>query len=311
MTNLELLRRRVERTFGDKPPVAALERVRAIVGTNNLPATFEGNLAKEALAKLKDPAADTPSPRELAALEMMLRMMRPAPKYEDGQLEDLSEPEFLEAFKNWNRFRTLLEPLKASIGRIDVGPGDTAGTGFLVGDEVLVTNRHVLDVLSRGTRMLQPGQGTVTFFAELHPTTSEPPVAIESVIAFHPTLDIALLRVKPRKRRTLTIATAAPALEEQVAAVGHPFDDPVNNPLFTRTIFGNSWGVKRVAPGEVVSQSHSMIGHDCSTLGGNSGSPLLSLNSAEVVGLHFGGGFLWRNEAVSCIDLNAFVAANG
>lgn len=311
MSDLELLRRRVERTFGDKEPPAALERVRAIVGTTNLPATFEGNLARQAMEKLKDANADPPTPRELAALEMMLRMMRPAPKYEDGQLEDLSEPEFLDTFKSWPAFRALLDPLKGAIGRIDLGPAEPAGTGFMVGDELLVTNRHVLDVLSRGTRVLQSGQGTVRFHAELHPATSEPPVPIESVVAFHPALDIALLRVRPPRRTPLTIAGSPPSVEDQVAAVGHPYDDPVNNPLFTRTIFGNSWGVKRVAPGEIVSRSGSIVGHDCSTLGGNSGSPIMDLKTAEVVGLHFGGGFLWRNEAVSCTDLKAFVASHG
>jgi S1-C subfamily serine protease len=136
-------------------------------------------------------------------------------------------------------------------------------------------------------------------------------VPIQGLIDFHDTLDIALLRVKPSRRTVLTIGSAPPKVEDQVAAVGHPFDDPVNNPLFTKTIFGNFWGVKRVAPGEVVSQSGTHIGHDCSTLGGNSGSPLMSLDTAEVVGLHFGGGFLWRNEAVSCVDLKAFVTVNG
>jgi hypothetical protein len=308
--NLELLRRRIERTFGDKPPESALARVRAIVGPANFPATAEGALAAAAMDKLKDPEADRPTARELAALEMMIRMMRPAPKYEDGRLEDLGEPEFADTFRNWDDFRERLEPLKGSIGRIDVSQTSPAGTGFLVGDEVLATNRHVLDVLSRGTRVLQPGQGTVWFQAELHPANAEAPVPIDSVIAFHDVLDIALLRVKPSKRPALSIAAIAPAVEEQVAAVGHPFDDPVNNPLFTRIIFGNSWGVKRVAPGEVTAEGTSIVGHDCSTLGGNSGSPLMSMNNAEVVGLHFGGGFLWRNEAVTCTELRAFVAAH-
>jgi hypothetical protein len=309
--DLELLRRRVVRTFGDKPPEAALSRVRAIVGPANFPSTEEGKLAAAAMDKLKNPEADKPTPRELAALELMMRMMRPAPKYEDGKLEDLSEPEFVDTFKTWDAFRTLLDPLKGSIGRVDTGSGSPAGTGFLVGEEVLITNRHVLDVLSRGTRVLQPGQGTISFQAELHPTTPEAPVPIDGVIAFDNALDIALLRVKPSKRLPLTIATSTPTVEDQVAAVGHPFDDPVNNPLFTRTIFGNSWGVKRVAPGEVTANGSSILGHDCSTLGGNSGSPLLSMKSAEVVGLHFGGAFLWRNEAVDCTHLKAFVAAHG
>ena len=32
-----------------------------------------------------------------------------------------------------------------------------------------------------------------------------------------------------------------------------------------------------------------MILHDCSTLGGNSGSPLIDLETHKVIGLHFGG----------------------
>jgi Trypsin-like peptidase domain len=311
MTDIEQLRRRVLRTFGDKRPEDALKRVRAIVGPGNMPATFEGTLATQALEKLKDPDAERPTPAELAALEMMVRMMRPAPKYEDGKLDDLGEQEFHDTFKNWTQFAVLLEPLKGAIGKIEIASDEPAGTGFLVADEVLVTNRHVLDFLSRGTRLLQPGQSSVRFQAEVNPVHFESPLAIDGVIAFHDTLDIALLRVRPPRRSPLTIAAAPPQVEGHVAAVGHPFDDPVRNPLFTRTIFGNKWGVKRVAPGEIVSRSGPLIGHDCSTLGGNSGSPLLSLDTAEVVGLHFGGGFLWRNEAVTCVDLKAFVTAHG
>ena len=52
--DLELLRRRVVRTFGDKPPEAALSRVRAIVGPANFPSTEEGKLAAAAMDKLTD-----------------------------------------------------------------------------------------------------------------------------------------------------------------------------------------------------------------------------------------------------------------
>jgi len=44
--NLELLRRRVDRVFGGAEPDTALNRVRDIVGSTNLPATFEGELGK-------------------------------------------------------------------------------------------------------------------------------------------------------------------------------------------------------------------------------------------------------------------------
>ncbi len=310
MTELERLRRRAARAFGDRSPAEVLDRVRAIVGTSNLPVGFEGDLARDALAKLKDFELGKPTPRELAALEMMLRMMRPAPKFEDGKLEDLSEPEFAAAFPHWTAFQKLLEPIKSSIGRIDAGK-QPAGTGFLVNPELVATNRHVLDVISRGTRRLEEGQAEIGFWRELHPPDSEDPVPILDVVAYHEQFDIALLRIKPLARPSLTISGNAPAEEEPVAAIGHPYDDPVNNPLFTRSIFGNRWGVKRVAPGEIVAVNLPFVAHDCSTLGGNSGSPLLSLRTAEVVGLHFGGGFLWRNEAVDCRELAKFIDAHG
>jgi V8-like Glu-specific endopeptidase len=47
--------------------------------------------------------------------------------------------------------------------------------------------------------------------------------------------------------------------------------------------------------------------HDCSTLGGNSGSPLFSLRTARVVGLHCEGYFMYRNEAIDGATLHAFV----
>ena len=312
MTNLQSLRRRAQRVFGNTEADAALKRVRAIVGTTNLPAGFEGELAKAALCKLKDPEAEEPTPRELAALEMMLRMMRPAPKFEKGKLEELTEPEFAQAFPNWKAFQEILNPLRASIGRIDTAAREPAGTGFLVGDEILVTNRHVLDSISRGTRRLEPGQASIGFHYELRPRDAEDPVPIQQVIAFHEQFDIALLRVNSAgdRRPALKIADVGPKLEQAVAAIGHPFDDPVNNPLFTRTIFGGSWGIKRAAPGEVITEMPFVIGHDCSTVGGNSGSPLVSMENAEVIGLHFGGGFLWCNEAIICTELSRFVNAH-
>ena len=40
------------------------------------------------------------------------------------------------------------------------------------------------------------------------------------------------------------------------------------------------------------------IFHDCSTLGGNSGSPVIDLETHRVIGLHFGGRYMEKNHAV-------------
>ena len=308
--NLELLKRRLDRTFGAASPEVALERVRAIVGTARLPENAEGKLARDGFAALK--AGETPTPKQLAALELMLRMMRPAPKIIDHQPEVLAkrfEP-MLEMFPQWKLFCQALEPLAASVGRIDTG-GKPLGTGFLVRENLVVTNRHVLDATSGGTRQLERGQAVILFGKEFE-SDDETPVDIVRVVAFHRQLDISLIEVDRQSKKALKVAAAGPAEGDAVVAVGFPFDDPVRNPLFISSIFGNKFGVKRAAPGDVVrvNAEQNTWGHDCSTLGGNSGSPLFSMATSEVVGVHFGGSFLWRNDAVDAAALAEFIKQN-
>ncbi|MBH8784395.1 DNA/RNA non-specific endonuclease, partial [Pseudomonas aeruginosa] len=82
--------------------------------------------------------------------------------------------------------------------------------------------------------------------------------------------------------------------------VGYPARDSRNDAGAMEDIFGNIYDVKRFAPGEVVGLPHDAwyLTHDCSTLGGNSGSAVLSIDGGEVVGLHFGGQFRKTNYAV-------------
>ena len=63
-------------------------------------------------------------------------------------------------------------------------------------------------------------------------------------------------------------------------------------------IFGDVYDKKRLAPGQVTAVAADQLCHDCSTLGGNSGSVLLDFATGEAVGLHFAGRFLENNFAV-------------
>jgi len=315
MANLnDAYRKRFLAAYGALDIEPARARYRAIVGTDDFPDTAEGKLAASAIQKLKAGDEEGPTPPELAALEYLIRLVRPAPLFRNGTPDAMPLPEFQRAFPGWDAFRRVTPPWAYAVGRIERDKNNPAGTGFLVSERHLVTNNHVLDFISFGVRKLAQGQAVVRFEWEYECPPTEGPVDILRVIASHPTLDVCVLETSPvdmSRRCPLRIAQTVPDVHAGVVAIGYPFNDSNRNPLFIPEIFGNSFGVKRGAPGYVtgIQPSSEMFFHDCSTLGGNSGSPLVSIQDGAVYGVHSGGGFLWRNEAVDCVSLNKFISA--
>jgi S1-C subfamily serine protease len=303
---LEELRDRAERAFGRVTITRAWESRRAIVGAHNMPPGDQADLAQQALELLR--GGRMPSPAQLAALELSIRMLRPAPLSRAGVLDDLPD-EAAAVFSAWPRFREAVKPLLHSIGRIDAVPDRAIGTGFRVSADLLVTNTHVLALLSGGAMTLEKGQAVVRFRHE-YGSPDEPAVDVIGVRAVHASLDIALLELGPAggaARPSLRPDPGPVAAGTAVVAVGYPGNDAARNPLFVGALFGDRFGVKRAAPGEVLGVSARTVYHDCSTLGGNSGSPLLSLDDARVVGVHRDGLYLYRNEAVDGRSLHDFV----
>jgi V8-like Glu-specific endopeptidase len=68
-----------------------------------------------------------------------------------------------------------------------------------------------------------------------------------------------------------------------------------------RSIFAGIYGVKRLQPGTIRTRLAlgSTIKHDASTLGGNSGSCVVDLESGKVLGLHFAGKYRRYNTAIA------------
>jgi S1-C subfamily serine protease len=299
---------RAQRAFQNKPVGKIFDEIKAIVGPSNMPPIEQSKLAEEALERLRN--GERPTPKQVAALEFVIRLMRPVALSREGELAPLN-PTVAPAFPDWTKFQKSVKPFLYSVGRIDIVPKESVGTGFLVSDGVLVTNKHVLDILSKGTGELEEGQAVVRFKYEAGLPDEEEPVNITGVIAAHEELDIALLQVKKQKftktRKPFALDTGLVEAGQPVVALGYPLDDPVRNPLFIRALFGNVFGVKRAAPGEVSSLGEQSIYHDCSTLGGNSGSPIVSMKTARVVGLHREGSFLYRNEATDGASLGKFL----
>jgi S1-C subfamily serine protease len=304
----KLLAARVRETFGSTPLSQAFQDRKAIIGPGNFPGTDEGKLAQEALDAMEN--NQDPDPRGLAALELMIKIMRPAALIQTGKLEPLDN-QAATAFPDWGTFADAFRPMEFSVGRIDDVSGKGVGTGFLVNDQTVVTNAHVVSFLSRGTMLLTESQATINFRKE-YKEFEQDVHKILAVIKVHEEHDLALLRIEPADQQghpALAFADFDTSANAAIVAIGYPFDDPVRNPLFISGIYNGIFGFKRAAPGKVIAVSSGEVTHDCSTLGGNSGSPLLEMKTAKLAGVHIEGMFMYTNRAVPASILKTFCEA--
>lgn len=301
---------RARRAFGGRTPAEVASDYRAIVG----PTRSEDIRVREALETLQN--GQKPTPLQLAALEQAIRVFRPAIPSSHGTLRLAQEHRA--TFPEWDPFCAAVRPHLYAIGRIDRGPEgpgsvpDNVGTGFLIAPGALVTNRHVLEILSLGAMELERGMAVVTFRQEMNTTDGGDPSPIVRVLGVHATLDVVVLEIEPPPpvdgRAPLLVDPSPPAVGKAVVAVGYPFADAERNPVFVDTLFEGTYGVKRASPGEVIGVGREVIHHDCSTLGGSSGSPLLDMSTSRVLGVHARGGFAVRNTAVAGAALAIFIA---
>jgi endonuclease G len=71
--------------------------------------------------------------------------------------------------------------------------------------------------------------------------------------------------------------------------VGFHFRDARVDDGVLRTIFLGPLGVKRLSPGFLLQAPDGTLRYDASTLGGSSGSPIVSLATGKVIGIHLSG----------------------
>ncbi len=217
--------------------------------------------------------------------------------------------------------RANIEAAIPAIGRIDLPDQPSlpyGGTGFVVGDGLLMTNRHVAQLFAAGLGREQlsfiNGQSAKVDFLHERDNPDARSFQIQRVPMIHPYWDMALLAVEGLRDITpLHLATADPGdlLQRTVAVIGYPALDPRNNVDLQNRIFRSVFNVKRMQPGklreraDIESFQHpvSAVTHDSSTLGGNSGSAVIDVDSGLVVALHFGGLYLKANYAVPAHEL--------
>ena len=234
----------------------------------------------------------------------------------------------------------------AAIGRVEPthpSGSDFFGTCWVVDDRngLVLTNRHVLDaIVERLPHAVAPTTtGFRVFdgaFVDFAAESGSADVRRYRIVEATPSqvngtdfarLDAAVLRIEPLPDGpqdvpdALTVSADPDGPLGRLASyciVGYPAQpayasgtiEGVDWAWVTRTLFGNVYGVKRLAPGMTHRPLGSLpgdkrrwvFGHDATTLGGNSGSPALAWTDSAF-GLHFAGRSIDTNcaHAVSAI----------
>ena len=216
--------------------------------------------------------------------------------------------------------KPLLDKAIKAVGRIDlINSPDYSwvGTGWLLDEDIIVTNRHVAVLfVSQASGKFQFRQSgseevipAVDFVREFSSTRQNTFELIEPLyLVPEPGPDMALFRVSQTGsdgNLPSSIALAAnPAATVQAATIGYPANDGrIPDADLMRQIYGHDYDKKRLAPGAVKTVNTKELTHDCTTLGGNSGSVIIDMNRSDedtpvAVGLHFAGAFLKDNYAV-------------
>ena len=222
---------------------------------------------------------------------------------------------------NEDSARKKIRPALPSIGRIEL-PGHPSypfgGTGFVVGDGMLMTNRHVAEIFCGGLGnrglVFRPGhRAGIDFKREV--TGGSLYFEVVEVLLIHPYWDMALLRVEGLSDTivplSLSLRTPAEVKDNEVVVIGYPAFDPRNNASVQNEVFGGIYDVKRLMPGKLTGEaavasfgkSVPSAKHDSSTLGGASGSAVIVVETGEVVALHFSGVYLESNYGVPAAAL--------
>ncbi|WP_226575492.1 DNA/RNA non-specific endonuclease [Acuticoccus sediminis] len=281
-------------------------------------AVDDGAAADRAVRKLRE--GQPLDPRERFAVEAII-LPRERPVVDIVGDDWGAVPAPWESF-NAPAVHQVLMPKLRSIGRVEVPNHPSypyAGTGFIVGNGILMTNRHVAEIFAsglgrEGLKFLPGRTAGVDFKREIGSPEPGEILAVERVLMIHPYWDMALIAVPGlagREVLKLSLDQPEDANNRPIAVVGYPAQSPYNDFTVQQTVFRGVYNVKRLQPGRVgVRRSVESYGkqvdavtHDASTLGGNSGSAVIDVATGNVLALHFAGAYLDANFGVPSAEL--------
>jgi endonuclease G len=261
-------------------------------------------------------------------LEAIVRLVtRPPMVVEDGSVSLIPLPDDFGADIDLKIKRN--EHWIGSVGRVEFVNHSMSwgGTAWVIGEEadgrhfLVATNRHVAKIVARRTAK---GEGVfirspftmvrygarVDFNEEVGslPSDARPADILRfTYLADDASADVAIGRIeKPDgfDLAPLPLVDTDAETDEIVAVIGYPAFDSRNDRTEMEKYFKGLYDVKRFAPGKMMPVTPgTVLSHDCTTLGGNSGSPVLSLDRNKVVGLHFAGAYGIANSAVRASTL--------
>lgn len=224
----------------------------------------------------------------------------------------------------------IIKPVYDAVGRIGfaqngkpVGKDESFGTGILVSERHILTNRHVWEMFKS---RLSGDEGTgIEFYGEKKSDKSEfiafdgaEPVCIDGWDAA-----IFTLSRTPENRPPVSIASrpAEELNDLDIVVVGYPQAHRVTEEIAEVTEKDPVFGVKRYSEGKIFrhsvdienpygveadveqiinpSETLRAICHNASTLGGSSGSAVICKTTGDLIALHFGfdSAYEWKEAA--------------
>lgn len=304
-----------------------VEEVKNIVDSGqNLPLAILHGIKRESVKAVINNLSLAESQPQVEAV--VLPFMRPVLYVKNGKIE---VPESSELKERVLKYKPVIEQPLKSVGRIELRNHQykILGTGWVIAEDIIATNRHVAEYFALKVNKNSAGgvfrknfagitiQAFIDFKEEYQPgiasDNNQFEVEIDKIIylpdASKNLPDVALLRI----RRPQNIPAPIPFIKDKllsnqlIGIVGYPMQDPrgVTDTEMERRIFGDIFGVKRYAPGQIldVPTGNWYFSHDASTLGGNSGSLVQDMESGCAIGIHFSGLLLEANYAVKGAEL--------
>jgi hypothetical protein len=258
------------------------------------------------------------TPEERLGLECVILLYgRPALVVSQDRLS--SVPPF------WNILedqREDIEMAQRGVGRIELlghPEYDWAGTGFLVSETCLMTSRRNLELFAEnrgGAWNFRPGISAWMNYRTQYQQGPSAGYRIRSIIGALDAYDLALLEVEPPQQRNITapmplaLGAQAPSRLEgrPIYLIGYPIRDARRNePEAITRIFRDVYNVKRIQPGLIRGMiqfgSMQFLQTDCAPVGQTNGSPIVDLETHQVLGLQLSGRYLETGTAIPLWNL--------